>query len=79
MRGAKTGGCIQRVENVLSHLHERARAVDTEIARTNSQAEHARAEISKGNSYTAEIARVSEKLMDIDEELNHRANENEAA
>lgn len=79
MRDARTGGCIQRVEHILSHLNERVQAVDTENARANAQAEHARAEIRKGNSYTAEVTRVSEKLLDIDEELNRRANENEAA
>ena len=79
MRDAKTGGCIQRVEHILSHLNERMQAVDTEIIRAYTQAEHARAEIRKGNSYTAEVARVSEKLLDIDEELNRRTNEDEAA
>lgn len=79
MRDAKVGGCIQRVEHILSHLNERVQAVETEIARANAQAEHARAEIRKGNSYKAEVTCVSEKLLDIDEELNRRANENEAA
>ena len=75
MRDAKAGGCIQRIEHILSHLNERVQAVDTEIDRANAQAEHARAEIKKGNNYTTEVIRVSEKLLDIDEELNRRANE----
>lgn len=79
MRDAKAGGCIQRMEYILSHLNERVQAVNEEIARVNAQAEHAKAEIKKGNSYIAEEALVSEKLMDIDEELNRRANEKEAA
>ncbi len=78
MCDAKIGGCIQRVEHILSHLNKRVQAVDTEIVKANAQAGHARAEIRKGNSYTAEVARMSEKLLDIDEELNRRANENEA-
>ena len=77
MCDAKIGGCIQRVEHILSHLNKRVQAVDTEIVKVNAQAGHARAEIRKGNSYTAEVVRVSEKLLDIDEELNRRANENE--
>lgn len=79
MRDAKPGGCIQRVEHILSHLNERMQAVELENDRANAQAEHARAEIKKGNSYTAEVVSMSEKLLDIDEELNSRANENEAA
>lgn len=79
MRDAKVGGCIQRVEHILSHLDARVQDIDAEIVRANAQAEHANAEIRKGNSYTTEVARVSEKLLDIDEELNRRANETEAA
>ena len=76
MRDAKPAGCIQRIEHVLSHLEERIKTADADIARAKAQAEHARAEIRKGNSYTGEVARVSENLMDIDEELNRRAEEN---
>lgn len=79
MRDAKAGGCIQRAEYILMHLNERVQAVDIEIAKASVQAEHARAEIRKGNSYAEEVACMSEKLLDIDEELNRRANENEAA
>ena len=79
MRDAKAGGCIQRVEHILSHLSERVHDAELEIDRANAQAEHARAEIRKGNSYTAEVASLSEKLLDIDEELNRRANKTEVA
>ncbi len=79
MRDAKISGCVQRVEHILSHLNKRVQAVDTEIARAYAQAEHASAEVRKGNQYKAEMVRVSEKLLDIDEELNRRANENDAA
>ena len=79
MRDAKIGGCIQRVEHTLSHLIERVHAAEAEIAKAKAQAEHARAEIKKGNSYTAEVAGISEKLLDIDEELNRRVNKTEAA
>ena len=79
MRDAKIGGCIQRVEHTLSHLIERVHAAEAEIAKAKAQAEHARAAIKKGNSYTAEVAGISEKLLDIDEELNRRVNKTEAA
>ncbi len=73
MRDAKASGCIQRMEHILSHLNNRADTVKKEIARTKAQAEHAKAEIQKGNRYIAEVAVMSEKLLDIDEELNRRA------
>ena len=79
MRDARSGGCVQRIEHILSHLDERVKAVDAEVSRANAQAKHAREEIKKGNSYTADVARVSEKLLDIDEELNRRTNKNGAA
>lgn len=73
MRDAKAGGCIQRIEHILSNLNKRAEAVDTEIKSVSAQAEHAQTEIKKGNRYTADVVRMSEKLLDIDEELNRRA------
>ncbi|MCI6730813.1 MAG: hypothetical protein MR487_00580 [Lachnospiraceae bacterium] len=78
MRDAKAGGCIQRMEHILLHLEERICAMEEEIKRTKEQAEYAKTELEKGNPYLKEAARVSEKLLDIDEELNRRANENAA-
>ena len=79
MRDAKAGGCVQRVEHILSQLNERIHAVEEDVARAKAQAKHAKAELMKGNSYTAEVSSISETLLDIDAELNRRANENEVA
>ena len=73
MRDAKAGGCVQRIENVLTGLDDRIKAVDMEIERVRTQSKLAAAEIKKGNMYTTEAACLSAKLMDIDEKLNRRA------
>lgn len=78
MKEAKTGGCVTRIDNVLSKLGASIQTVEEEIARARAQAENARIEIRKGNRYTDQVARLSEQLLDIDEELERRADESAA-
>lgn len=78
MREAKIPGCIQRIENVLVHLDDRIQAVEKDISRVRTQICQAREELAKGNHFTSEVSRLTEKLMDIDEELNRRAEEGAA-
>ncbi len=75
MKDAVAAGCIQRIEHVLSHLDEQVAEARGEIDRAKAQASYAEAELGKGNSYTEQVANVSKKLLDIDAELNRRANE----
>lgn len=42
------------------------------------EARRASAELEKGNSFSDEAARLAEKLLDIDEELNRRADDSAA-
>ena len=79
MRDAKTGGCIQRIEYVLFHLDESIARVEAKIQNAIDQKTNAKAEIRKGNPYASDVLRLTEKLLDIDEQLNQRANEKESA
>ena len=79
MRDAKTGGCIQRIEYALFHLDESIARVEAKIQNAIDQKTNAKAEIRKGNSYASDVLRLTEKLLDIDEQLNQRANEKESA
>ncbi|MDO5407799.1 MAG: helicase-related protein [Eubacteriales bacterium] len=78
MREAKEAGCIQRVEHLLLHLDDRIRAAEEEIARLKTEASQAKEELAKGNTYAAEADRLNQKLLDIDQELNRRAEEKTA-
>ena len=75
MRDAKAGGCLQRIEYLLMHLDERIRSAQEETARAKAMSAQAAREFEKGNSYTAQVSRVSRKLLDIDVKLNRRENE----
>lgn len=77
MRGAKPGGCIQRIEHVLTHLDDRIHSAEEETVRAKAQEKQAKAELEKGNRYTKEAAELTGKLLNIDEELNRRASETE--
>lgn len=79
MRDAKTGGCIQRIEYALFHLDESIARVEAKIQNAIDQKTNAKAEIRKGNPYASDVLRLTEKLLDIDEQLNQRANEKESA
>lgn len=75
MREAKQAGCIQRVEHLLSHLDERILAAEEDIARLKTEASLAKEELEKGNSYARDAEALNQKLLDIDQELNRRAEE----
>ena len=75
MRDAKESGCIQRIEYVLLNLEDRIHAVAEDINRAKEEVRQAKKEIEKGNAYVAEVSELNERLLDIDEELNRRANE----
>ena len=73
MRDARAGGCVQRIENVLTNLGERIKTLEGEIKRIETQARQAAREIKKGNLYSAQAAETAKKLLDIDVKLNRRA------
>ena len=73
MRDAKTGGCIQRIEYALFHLDESIARVEAKIQNAIDQKTNAKAETRKGNPYASDVLRLTEKLLDIDEQLNQRA------
>ncbi len=79
MRDAKTGGCIQRIEYALFHLDENIARVEAKIQNAIDQKTNAKTEVRKGNPYASDVLRLTEKLLDIDEQLNQRANEKESA
>lgn len=78
MREAKVSGCIQRIEYVLTHLDERIRTAQEDLSRVRLETRRAKQELEKGNSFSDEAVRLSEKLLDIDEELNRRAEDSAA-
>ena len=73
MRGARAAGCIQRIEHLLLNLDDRIHAVEEEIARSEATIHHAEAELTAGNPHAREAAVLREVLLDIDRELNRRA------
>lgn len=73
MADAKENGCIQRIEHLLTHLDERIDRVGEAISRIQEEVCQAKNEFRKGNKYAREINILREKLMNIDEELNRRA------
>lgn len=73
MRDAKAVGCIQRIEYVLLHLGDRIRGVEEQISGIEKEIMLAKSEIAKGNTYIKEMERLSKQLVEIDEELNCRA------
>lgn len=75
LREAKIPGCMQRVEYVLMNLDQRIKAVEERISQVRRQAAQAEKELKKGNPFEAEVSRLSEKLLDMDGELNRRAEE----
>ncbi len=75
MREAKGSGCIQRVEHVLLHLDARIRAAEEDLAAAKNELRQAKKELKKGNPYTAEITRLNNCLLDIDQKLRQRAEE----
>lgn len=77
MRDARASGCIQRIEHILLHLEDRAQAAQQETARVEESLRQAKAELKKGNPHPRRIALLREKLLEIDQELNRRA-ENQA-
>ncbi len=79
MRDAKTGGCIQRIEYALFHLDESIARVEAKIQNAIDQKTNAKAEVRKGNPYASDVLRLTEKLLDIDEQLNQRTNGEESA
>lgn len=78
MRDAKAPGCIQRIEYLLIHLEDRIPVVEKETARAEEAIAQARAELGKGNPYAHQVSVLQEQLLEIDQELNRRA-ENEVA
>lgn len=78
MRDAKAPGCIQRIEYLLIHLEDRIQVVEKETARAEEAIAQARAELGKGNPYAHQVSALQEQLLEIDQELNRRA-ENEVA
>lgn len=75
MRDAKPYGCLQRIEHLLGNLSERVQRVADEMKNERRRVAQAREEIAAGNPHTQEIARLREQLLDIDKELNRRAEE----
>lgn len=73
MRDAKAPGCIQRIEHPLLHLGDRIRSVEEAMAQARAELQQVNAELRKGNGYTREVSILREKLLDIDQELNRRA------
>lgn len=73
MREAKGTGCIQRIEHLLLHLEDRRQAVEKETARVEETIRQAKAELEKGNPYIAQVSELKKKLLEIDQELNRRA------
>lgn len=78
MRDAKEAGCIQRIEYLLLHLEERIIAVKEDICRVKRELAQAKEELEKGNTYSGDVEILNEKLIDIDQELNRRAEESVA-
>ena len=73
MADAKENGCIQRIEHLLTHLDERITRVGKAISCIREEVRQAKNELRKGNKYTQEVSALLEKLLNIDEELNRRA------
>ena len=73
MRDAKAVGCIQRIEYVLLHLDDRIRGVEEQILNVEKEITLAKREITKGNTYTKDMELLSKRLVEIDQELNRRA------
>ena len=73
MTDAKAPGCIQRIEHILLHLEDRSRTVGAQTAQVEAAVRQAQAELKKGNPYTHQISVLREKLLEIDQELNRRA------
>lgn len=73
MADAKENGCTQRIEYLLTHLDERISCVGEAISRIHEELRQAQNELRKGNKYTREASALREKLLNIDEELNRRA------
>lgn len=73
MADARASGCIQRIEHLLLHLDDRINRVMEADSRVRSELRHAREELRRGNPYTREASTLQEKLLDIDQELNRRA------
>ena len=73
MADAKASGCIQRIEHLLLHLGERIRRVEEATSRVRDELRQAKAAIHSGNPYAREVSALRERLLDIDQELNRRA------
>lgn len=73
MSEAKASGCIQRIEHLLMHLGDRIQGVDQEMLRTKENRAQALAELGKGNPYVQKAAQLRDSLLEIDRELNRRA------
>ena len=73
MRDAKVSGCIQRIEYVLMHLDDRVRGVDEQISGVEKEITLAKLEIGKGNTYIKAMDTLNKQLVEIDQELNRRA------
>lgn len=78
MRSAKPAGCIQRIEYFLLHLEDRVLAAEDEGAKQKARVIQAGEELKAGNRFTGKVSALTEILMDIDEELNRRAQESVA-
>lgn len=73
LRDAKAPGCIQRIEHLLLHLEDRIEKVEQEEVRVKENIQLAKAELKKGNPHARQAAQLKEKLLEIDQELNRRA------
>lgn len=75
---AKEAGCVQRIEHLLLHLEDRIAASEEEISRVKKELSQAKEELAKGNAYANDVTVLNTKLLDIDQELNRRAEEGAA-
>lgn len=73
MTEAKGTGVIQRIEYLLNHLPDRILAVEKEMARAEDNVRQATTVIKKGNPYIRQVSVLQDKLLEIDQELNRRA------
>ncbi len=73
MKDARPMGCLQRIEHVLLHLHERSAKLKQQVDNVRKQCEAAEAGIRKGNQYDTGVTELMLRLSEIDEELEERA------
>lgn len=75
MKDAKEAGCMQRIEYVLQHLKDRITDTEEEIKKVKRELRQAKEELCKGNPYSFQVGALNQKLLEIDRELNRRAEE----